>query len=367
MASHFKKEGIPLLRTKNVKEFYIDLESDPIYIGNACIVPNTFPVANSADIILMNPNKELLPEYLTAFINSKYGQFQIERGSSGGIQGHMNLYSLEKLSIPVLGITKQTTIKNIVLLGLKELEKSKSFYNQAEKLLLEELGLKDFKPKEDLSFVVNYSDVKKVDRMDADYFQPKYAELIKKLGKKEKLSKIAKRKTNLIKINKEGEYKYIEISDINVGNGEVASNEVLGKDLPANAKIKINGGELIVSKVRPTRGAISIIPDNWQENYVASGAFSVFEITSPEREFLQVVLRSIIGKLQIEKPTTGTSYPTVTDEDVGNVLIPVLPKNTQQKIADLVRKSHEARKKSKELLNEAKRKVEEMIEKGDKK
>lgn len=36
----------------------------------------------------------------------------------------------------------------------------------------------------------------------------------------------------------------------------------------------------------------------------------------------------------------------------------------QQKIADLVVKSHEARKKSKELLEEAKRKVEEMIESG---
>ena len=39
----------------------------------------------------------------------------------------------------------------------------------------------------------------------------------------------------------------------------------------------------------------------------------------------------------------------------------------QQKIADLVKKSHEARKKSKELLEEAKRKVEEMIEKGGEK
>jgi len=39
----------------------------------------------------------------------------------------------------------------------------------------------------------------------------------------------------------------------------------------------------------------------------------------------------------------------------------------QQKIAVLVRQSHEARKKAKELLEEAKRKVEEMIEKGDEK
>ena len=47
-----------------------------------------------------------------------------------------------------------------------------------------------------------------------------------------------------------------------------------------------------------------------------------------------------------------------------NLWIPSVKVETQQKIADLVRKSHGARKKSKELLEEAKRKVEEMIEKG---
>ena len=55
----------------------------------------------------------------------------------------------------------------------------------------------------------------------------------------------------------------------------------------------------------------------------------------------------------------NTDLPTIRD-----LRVPILPKSTQQKIADLVRKSHEARKKSKALLKEAKRKVEEMIEKG---
>ncbi|MDP2638553.1 MAG: restriction endonuclease subunit S [Candidatus Azambacteria bacterium] len=80
-------------------------------------------------------------------------------------------------------------------------------------------------------------------------------------------------------------------------------------------------------------------------------------------EYLHVFLMSIIGKLQLEKPTTGTSYPTVTDEDVENLIIPILPEAIQQKIADLVQKSHEARKKAKELLESAKQKVENLIEK----
>ena len=82
----------------------------------------------------------------------------------------------------------------------------------------------------------------------------------------------------------------------------------------------------------------------------------------PLREYLQVVLRSTVGKLQMERPTTGTSYPTITDADVENIQIPILPRSMQEKIAELVRQSHESRKKAKALLEEAKHKVEELIE-----
>ena len=68
----------------------------------------------------------------------------------------------------------------------------------------------------------------------------------------------------------------------------------------------------------------------------------------------------------MERPTTGTSYPTITDEDVESIVIPISPKSIQQKIAELVQKSHESRKKAKELLGEAKHRVEEMIEKEEK-
>ncbi|MBA2124579.1 restriction endonuclease subunit S, partial [bacterium Unc6] len=50
-------------------------------------------------------------------------------------------------------------------------------------------------------------------------------------------------------------------------------------------------------------------------------------------------------------------------EQIKNFYIPILPKPIQQKIADLICKSHQARSKAKELLEEAKQKVEELIEK----
>jgi len=63
----------------------------------------------------------------------------------------------------------------------------------------------------------------------------------------------------------------------------------------------------------------------------------------------------------MERPTTGTSYPTIDDRDVENIDIPILPDEIRKKIAFLVQQSHEARKKSKDLLEQARTRVEKAI------
>ena len=81
-----------------------------------------------------------------------------------------------------------------------------------------------------------------------------------------------------------------------------------------------------------------------------------------EDEYLALCLNSIVGQMQAERDAGGSVIAHWKPEQIKNVLIPILPKSTQQKITDLVRQSHEARKKAKELLEEAKQKVEKLIE-----
>ena len=76
--------------------------------------------------------------------------------------------------VPIFPESFINSIDKIYKEGLDQLQISKSLYSQAEDLLLKELGLEDFKPKEDLSYIVNLSDVKSAHRTDAEYFQPKY-------------------------------------------------------------------------------------------------------------------------------------------------------------------------------------------------
>ena len=57
----------------------------------------------------------------------------------------------------------------------------------------------------------------------------------------------------------------------------------------------------------------------------------------------------------------GVFIPHWKLDQIRQLQISLLPKSVQQKISYLVRKSHEACKKAKQLLEEAKQKVEKMI------
>ena len=69
----------------------------------------------------------------------------------------------------------------------------------------------------------------------------------------------------------------------------------------------------------------------------------------------------MVGRLQIERDSGGSVITHWKPDQIKNLQIPVLSSETQRKIAKLVKQSHEARRRAKELLEEAKRKVEEAI------
>jgi len=295
---------------------------------------------------------------------------QIFRFVTGNAQAYLNSFQIGSFKIPVLHKQIQDELGSCFKKVEDFVENSYFLYSQAENLILEELGLKGFKPEYKKTYTAKLSSAFSAHRIDAEYFQPAYEEVIEKIKEKnielKLLGKLAERVKIKIKPEQNKIYRYIEISDVSTDIGEINYTERPGKDLPPNARIPVKGSELIISKVRPTRGAIGIIPSDLGNNFICSSAFSIFNIPSPLKEYIYILSRSIVGKLQLEKPTTGTSYPTIDDRDVEKLKIPLLPPSTQQKIASLVQQSHEARRKAKELLEVAKKAVEIAIENNEK-
>lgn len=135
------------------------------------------------------------------------------------------------------------------------------------------------------------------------------------------------------------------------------------ENLPDNAKIMTQKGDVIVSTVRPNRGAVSILED---DNLLVSGAFTVLRQNSNyPKEILQILLRTEIYRDWLLKYNVGTSYPVIKDDDVLNMPIPLFNAKTEEKIIQMVKESQKSRRHSEQLLGYAKRAVETAIEQGE--
>ena len=320
-------------------------------------------------LIRVNPDPTIItPEYLAAFLNTKHGMLDVRRRARISInQSNVNAEELKRVEIPIVSSQLQCQITSSFNAAFNLIEDSETKYDQAQDVLLSELGLADWKPQHRLAFVKDFSDTRVASRIDAEYFQPKYIEI-------EEAIRCYKHGYTLIKdafmqnkssfqVASDQLYKYVEIGSIDVSNGEITHNDVLGKDLPANAKHVLKEGDVIVSKVRTYRGAITIVP---RDVYVGSGAFCILRPTGQiNKETLLAFLRSKPLLDWSLKPNRGTEYPVIVDDDILSLPIPLLPTESQAQIKQKVAESFSLRQRSNHLLHCAKRAVEMAIEQDE--
>ena len=70
-------------------------------------------------------------------------------------------------------------------------------------------------------------------------------------------------------------------------------------------------------------------------------------------------------RLQLEEKTAGAIMSAVPKTTFGDLLIPIVSEQTQRQISELLKQSFLLRKESKELIEKAKKEVEEYIEKNN--
>ena len=313
--------------------------------------------------------KKINPFYLLTYLNSDTGTLFSLRGKRGAIQEGLNITDLKEIQIFIPSEKFQEIIEKIVKKSFLDIVEAKMIYQEAQTLLLSELGLVDWQPIHRLSFIRNYSETQQIGRIDAEYFQPKYKEIEQAIKNYPNgytfIRDEFRENKSTFEIDKNKLYRYVEIGSVNISTGEITANEVLGEDLPANAKRILKKDDVIISKVRTYRGAITIVEEN---GYIGSGAFCVLRKKGCiNKETLLTFLHSEPLLIWSLKPNTGTSYPVIVDDDILNLPIPILPKEKQAQIQQKVIESFDLRKKSKHLLECAKRAVEIAIEQDEQK
>lgn len=335
-------------------------------LGNVSIVPENLEGIFSCKSTVFR-NSYVEPYFLLAYFNCKYGRKCLLRRQRGAVQTGLNKDDLEQIPVPIFNERIYSELGEKVRKALEKRDISKSLYTKAHELLEKELRLDRLAIEKIKSYETSFSEVINGGRIDGEFHHVKYEPYLKTImGYEHGFSPLI----NLIyqitpkfsvSSHKDKLFEYIEIGDVNISDGRYTTQSLKASNLPANAKIILTGGEVLVSLVRPTRGAITIVDDSIENETIASGAFFTFSMKDVlYREITWLFLRVI--RNVFEKYCGGTSYPTMDGKYLLEFPIPMFQEKLAKKINVLINQSNQAKKESEQLLAQAKKQVEDLIE-----
>ena len=345
---------------------------NPKLVGKSALVMEDSNTAFASYLFRVRPRVSLINSTtLSMFLESSIGRREIERNLLVSNQSNFSPAKLRDIKVPIFPADFQLAVNEIVTSAYQYNKQGVLLYFKAEALLLDELGIKDIDISHEPCYEVKSTDAFTANRIDAEYYQPKYEKIIDAIKKcRYGWCELADKITNITDKHDpakgpENDFRYIELSNINPSIGIIDGySELKGKDLPSRARMLIKEGDVIISSVEGSIDKVALV-DNFHDGCLASTGFFVFRNKSNMiPEYVLALCKSVLIQKQLEKFSSGTILAAVPKNLVQNLIIPDIPKEAQKEVANLVQQSHAARRQAKRLLEEAKRKVEEMIEKS---
>ena len=342
------------------------------YLGQAAVFNEDFECSSNQAIAKITlKSNSINPYYLSTFLNCKHGQSQIERFKTGTGQPNLNLGLIKLIRVVNASDKFQKKIEQNINTALSLRQQSVNIYHQAQAILLSELRLADWQPKHRLTFIKHHSHTQRAGRIDAEYFQPKYEEIVRAIksyaGEWDRLG-------NLVTIKKcieVGSKEYLNegipfVRVSNISPFEITEEKYISEALYAEImQHQPEQGEILFSK-DATPGIAHYLREQPRKMIPSSGILRLKSKTDQvNNEYLMLVLNSILVKEQVDRDVGGSVILHWRPDQVQGTVIPILPKEKQDQIQQQVTESSSLRKRSKHLLKCAKRAVEMAIEQDE--
>lgn len=350
---------------------------NPKLIGKSAMAADNYPYLYESHLFKIRVNEELTnAATITTFLNCKYGRREIEKLSMVGNQANFSIAKFKELRLPKFTKAFFSKVETIVFSSFNSLKQSQSTYTQAEQLLLQAIGLNNFKP------TTKNTNVKKVSqsyaqsgRLDAEYYLPKYEEVVGKIkstpyGTLKGLAHIKKSVEPGSAYYSDEGIPFLRVSDYNklgYNTPELKLNKNFERDFPDFKTLKPKKDTILLSKDGSVGVAYKLDEDL---DLITSGAILHLEVKDTKTvlpDYLTLALNSPLTQLQAERDAGGSIILHWRVSEIENVLIPVIDYKIQQQISSLIQQSFALKKQSKELLQKAKLAVEVAIEEGEEK
>lgn len=118
------------------------------------------------------------------------------------------------------------------------------------------------------------------------------------------------------------EFDYVEISDVDPRTGLVGHKRILAAEAPSRARKLIRAGDVLVSTVRPERGAVGLTPLRL-DRAVCSTGFAVLRCSEIHPLALVWLLKTELVRRQMIRNNIGIAYPAIAEASCLDLVLPV--------------------------------------------
>ncbi|MEO6788730.1 MAG: N-6 DNA methylase [Chthoniobacteraceae bacterium] len=190
--------------------------------------------------------------------------------------------------------------------------------------ILDEIGSHPSKPK----FVKWMEDVGNCERWDAQCHASLSAEIEQRLAQKAGEDLTVADVADLVDERADPrrwgtqQFSYIEISDIDAKTCAVYANTVETHATPSRARKMVRAGDVLVSTVRPERGAVGVVPAQLDKSICTTG-LAVLRPRGIDPLILAMLLKTDFVLAQVMRNNVGIAYPAINEACLLEVLLPI--------------------------------------------
>ena len=350
------------LRLKKGDVLVIRTNGNSNLVGRSAVVMEDSNYAFASYLFRVLVNGKLNPCTIVAFMNGRYGRIEIDRLSMKGNQTNFSPAKFRDMIFPSISEELQKRIQGLFENAYGCRNEANSLYSAAQTRLASILGQVPTDSRN--TSTRSLSEVFSAGRLDAEYFMPKYDDLLDSLKSSPTVTDSCIIHNANFTPQKDTQYRYIELADIGTYGNITGSTTADGQDLPTRARRLVHAGQVIISSIEGSLQSCALITDDYDGALCSTGFYVIdSEVYNPET--LLMLFKSELVQTLMKRGCSGTILAAISEDELRKIHLPIIDSDSQNLIASNIQRSFSLRRKSELLILSAVHAVEIAIESGE--
>jgi len=302
------------------------------------------------------------PAFLFAYLKTRFARLQLVRRTSATLYPAVAEASVLRLLVPPVADAVRRGIASSIRAAIRARGEARDAYDKALGALYAKLG-RPRRTATEVAYEVPFSSLGET--LDAPDHHPLYVETLDLLHSSGSpvvpLSEAARwrRETFRPETEPATAYDVVELEDVSQEDGTLRRVRHLRGWEVGGPRVRFRAGDILLSRLRFYLREIALVPRDASGGLCSPEFYALEPKLDPH--YLLAYLRSDFGYNQMRFKSEGSTRPRYPRNKAANLQVAVPEPEVQREIGDAMRRAHEARYRSRRLVQEAVRHLEHHI------